>query len=309
MADSRAVVGGLNIGQGKQVSTEGSSAGSMFRPSSSILPKGGRTNPGIEEKDLEASENKWPILVCLLGDFCILKGNYPLMLHGDKTATLVQLLALRKGKIVSREALLDTLWPGRTTALAGQSLNSLIYSLRKTVKGSVLEGGLILQQGGAYRLNTSAGVGVDIALFDNLVQSGHQARAAGEISFSNTCFIQAIRLYRGDLRIGSDINCAIERERLRASFLTVLAQMADTSFAAGDYALAISYAQRILERDPCREDAHRQVMRCFVRQGQRAQAFRQYELCVSALRLEFDVEPEPQTIQLFEQIRLDPTSV
>ncbi len=60
MADSRAVVGGLNIGQGKQVSTEGSSAGSMFRPSSSILPKGGRTNPGIEEKDLEASENKWP---------------------------------------------------------------------------------------------------------------------------------------------------------------------------------------------------------------------------------------------------------
>ena len=208
MADSRAVVGGLNIGQGKQVSTEGSSAGSMFRPSSSILPKGGRTNPGIEEKDLEASENKWPILVCLLGDFCILKGNYPLMLHGDKTATLVQLLALRKGKIVSREALLDTLWPGRTTALAGQSLNSLIYSLRKTVEGSVLEGGLILQQGVAYRLNTSAGVGVDIALFDNLVQSGHQARAAGEISFSNTCFIQAIRLYRGDLRIGSALEVA-----------------------------------------------------------------------------------------------------
>jgi DNA-binding SARP family transcriptional activator len=254
-------------------------------------------------------EQKWPILVCLLGDFRILKANHPLALHGDKTEALIQLLALRKGHIVSRETLLDTLWPGRTTALAGQSLNSLIYSLRKTVGDTLQEGALILYDDGAYRLNTSAGVGVDVALFDNLVQSGYQAKTAGDSSVANTCFSQAIHLYRGDLRIGTDINSAIERERLRASFLTILAHMADTSFASGDYALALSYAQRILEFDPCREDAHRQVMRCFVRQGQRTQALRQYQLCAGVLRVEFDIDPEPQTIQLFERIRLDPLSI
>lgn len=50
-------------------------------------------------------------------------------------------------------------------------------------------------------------------------------------------------------------------------------------------------------------------MRCYVRQGERAEALRQYRLCESVLRVEFDALPEPATTALFAQIRLDPGSV
>jgi hypothetical protein len=36
---------------------------------------------------------------------------------------------------------------------------------------------------------------------------------------------------------------------------------------------------------------------------------RQYGLCRQILAAEFDAVPEPETVELFELVRLDPTSV
>ncbi len=56
---------------------------------------------------------------------------------------------------------------------------------------------------------------------------------------------------------------------------------------------------------PCREDAYRMLMRCYIRRGERAAALNLYRRCVDILRAEFDAVPEPTTTALFEQIRLD----
>ena len=77
----------------------------------------------------------------------------------------------------------------------------------------------------------------------------------------------------------------------------------------GDYTGCLSHARRLLANDPCREDAYRLMMRCYVRLGERAQALRQYRLCQTILRTEFDAVPEPATTALFDQIRLDPGSI
>jgi hypothetical protein len=50
-------------------------------------------------------------------------------------------------------------------------------------------------------------------------------------------------------------------------------------------------------------------MRCHVRRGERAQALQQYRVCVDLLRTTFRAKPEPATVALFEQVRLDPGSV
>ena len=64
-----------------------------------------------------------------------------------------------------------------------------------------------------------------------------------------------------------------------------------------------------MEHDPCREDAHRLVMRCHVRRGERAQALHQYRVCEGILRAAFETSPQPVTAVLFEQVRLAPGSV
>ena len=98
----------------------------------------------------------------------------------------------------------------------------------------------------------------------------------------------------------------MERERLRARYLTLLAHLADYHYGAGNHEVCLDYAWRLLACDPCREDAHRLIMRCYVRQGERAEALRHYRLCVDILRAEFKAAPEAATTTLFEQIRLDP---
>ena len=89
----------------------------------------------------------------------------------------------------------------------------------------------------------------------------------------------------------------------------MLASLAAYVCAAGDDAASLAYAQRLLQHDPCREDAHRLLMRCHLRRGERAQALHQYRVCVDLLRAAFGTTPEPATVALFEQVRLDPGSV
>ena len=117
-----------------------------------------------------------------------------------------------------RETLLCALWPNGDPGLAGQSLNSLVYSLHRSL-GTVLEGALpVVHEDGWYRLNTEAGVGVDAVWFDALTAAGE--RRAGAITALRPSTRRAVRLFRGDLCAGNDAYAVVERERLRARHLT-----------------------------------------------------------------------------------------
>jgi DNA-binding SARP family transcriptional activator len=251
----------------------------------------------------------WPILVCLLGNFRVLKCGQPVAIHGLKVEGLLRFLGLQHQYAVPRDLILETLWPGHDPGLAGKSLNSLLYCLRKSLAVGGRNNAPVLHEDGYYRLNKEAGVCIDIACFEDLVKTGDQYVHAGNTSAAVPFYMQAAQLYQGDLCGGTELNAVIERERLRAHFLTLSARLADHFFSLDDYAVCLHYANRLLENDACREDAHRLLMRCYVRQGERAQALRQYRLCESILRAEFDAAPERRTTLLFDQVRLNPDTI
>src|SRR5205085_11361490 len=124
-----------------------------------------------------------------------------------------------------------------------------------------------------------------------------------------TAYCRAANLYRGDLTLASDGQAIVERERLRARYLTLLTRLAAHFYRTGDYSACLEYLWRLLARDPYREDAHRLVMRGYVRRGERAAALRHYQLCADILRTECGVEPEQATLQLLEQVRSQPGSI
>ena len=116
---------------------------------------------------------------------------------------------------------------------------------------------------------------------------------------------KAVSLYRGDF-LAEDLylEWAIpHRERLRNLYLEALEWLALHHFRRGEYRESIHYAELILEKDGCREDAHRLLMRCYARLGQRNRALRQYHLCRETVRRELDIEPMPETTLLYERIR------
>jgi DNA-binding SARP family transcriptional activator len=250
-----------------------------------------------------------PIMICLLGDFRILKEEKPIDLPGAKAESFLCGLALQHNFRIPRDIILESLWPEHPPALAGQSLNSLVYNLHKTF-GDVLQGNsLVCYQDGYYFINKAAGVGIDIDLFDGMVHMGNQQLSNNNRRDAVDYYLQAIQLYRGDLCTDKELNAKVERERLRAHFLTTLSQIADYYFFLKDYGFCLQHIERLLQVDPCREDAHRLAMCCYVRMGERAQALRQFRLCEFVLRAEFDAAPEPRTMQLFDQIRLAPETV
>lgn len=250
------------------------------------------------------------VIICVLGQFRLVKNQIPLSLQqGAKSAELLGLLAVHAARGIARETLLETLWPQSGPHLAGQSLNNLIYSLHKLL-GASLGGAMpVCRSDGLYRLNLEAGLGVDLVSFDTLADRGDRAAALHDMRAAAQSYAQAADLYQGDLCVGSDIYALVERERLRARYLTLLAHLAEYEFGKGDYPACLGRMECLVRHDPYREDAHRLIMRCYMRQGMRAQALRQYALCERLLKSEFDAPPEPETGELYDRIRLDPKSV
>jgi len=129
-------------------------------------------------------------------------------------------------------------------------------------------------------------------------RSGQEAAAVAEYEL-------AAALYGGDLLADDPYEewPVLARERLRLAYLDVLDRLSRRYFDQGRYAACAALCLDMLERDACREDAHRRLIRCYSRLGQPHLALRQYLACVKALRAELDVDPAPTTIRLQEAVR------
>ncbi|HEY3058155.1 MAG TPA: bacterial transcriptional activator domain-containing protein [Chloroflexota bacterium] len=250
------------------------------------------------------------VLLCLLGSFRLLRlGKAIPVRAGGKTELLLAELALREGYSVQRETLVCTLWPNAETELANQSLRSLLYSLHRLL-GPELNGATpVLHDGDGYRLNTQAGITTDIGQFEALASAGLIRARAGDAAGAALAYADALNVYGGDLCVRTDVHALITQERLRVVYLNLLAWLADFQLRAERYEECLDFAQTLLTCEPCREDAHRMLMRCYVRMGQRAHALRQYKLCASILSSEFDTSPESSTTALFDLARFSPDQV
>lgn len=252
----------------------------------------------------------YPILIGLLGRFQLVRAGVPLAVRrGGKTEGLLCALALRPGYRIDRDTLLELLWPGSDPARATHSLNSLVHALRQQLSGAIGGAPPIVYAHGGYELNTDAGVTVDVARFEECADAGDRLMRSGDVLCALKSYEDAAAIYTGDVIPGGDLHTLVERERLRARHLSVLVRLADYYFAAGDHTDALRRGLRLLAQDPCREDAHRLVMRCYARLGERAQALRQYQVCRRILAEEYGARPEPVTEALFDQLLTDPEHV
>jgi DNA-binding SARP family transcriptional activator len=112
-------------------------------------------------------------------------------------------------------------------------------------------------------------------------------------------------LYRGDFLADAPYEewAVLPREGLRLAYLDLLDRLSRLYFDQGRYADSAALCQRTIELDPCREDVHRRLIRCYSRQGRSYLGLRQYRACAVALRAELDVAPATATVRLQEALR------
>lgn len=248
-----------------------------------------------------------PVLICLLGGFRLLERGQAVSWCGEKTEALLSNLAIEPGYRLPRETLLQRLWPDREPKVAGQSLNSLIHSLRKHLSSSLGGATSVMHEDGYYSLNIQSGIEVDVDWFEQLVKLGERNWLAGRRATAIRALSDAIALYTADLSpTFAEPEAALRREWLRSSYLAALWHLSQYRFMEGDYRTCIEVAHVLLAKEPCKEEVHRLIMRSLVLLGDRAQALRHYRVCAQVLRSEYDAMPDEATVDLYDQIRLQP---
>jgi len=204
----------------------------------------------------------------------------------------------------AREVLMEVFWPGSSPEASRNSLNVAIHGLRRTLR-TITDLPIVIHVGGSYRINQELGLWLDVDAFDGRVESGRRFEDLGDVDQAIRDYEFAGGLYRGEFMAEDPYEdwAALIRERLRLAHLDVFGRLSNLYFEAGHYTACASLCQRIIEKDPCREDAHRRLMRCYSRQGQPHLALMQYRACARALADELGVETDPSTAELHRRIR------
>jgi DNA-binding SARP family transcriptional activator len=245
-----------------------------------------------------------PVAVHMLGTFSMTIGDLPVKLPASRGFSVLKFLLLHHKQYTSREVLMETFWPEAEPETARNCLNVALYSLRKALR-SVTFLPLVIFEDGAYRLEPSLQIWLDVEEFESRVSAGQRLEMGNQLTAAIAEYEAAISLCQGDLLEQNPYEewTVLDRERLRIAYLEILDRLSQIYFSQERYAACITVCQLMLRRDRCREDAHCLLMRCYSLQGQYHLALRQYQLCVEALDIELDVEPAEETTKLYEQIR------
>lgn len=209
----------------------------------------------------------------------------------NKTEAMLYYLAAT-GQLHSRETLAGLFWGEMPEAQARRNLTKSLTVLRR-----LLTPFLIIE---AQRVGFDPDVEfeLDVRQLETAVSSPHATPAA-------------IPLYRGDFLEGFFVKDALafeewalsQRERLRDMAIGALEKLMAQAPHRRAYAEGIAYGRRLLELDPWRESAHRELMLLLARHGQQAAALAQYEQCRRFLAEELGVEPMPETTALWQRLQ------
>lgn len=209
-----------------------------------------------------------------------------------KTQALLAYLAFTRRRH-TRDALAALFWGETDDEAAKTSLRQSLANLKKLI------GSHLLIERDAVEFDTHLPYTLDVQDFEAGIRGDLQAQR------------EALSRYRGDLLKGLAIKNApefeewlvVERERLRQLAGAELRHLAAAGEQAGDHNQAIADLRALVALEPLDEPAQRQLMLLLARNGQRAAALAQFEVCRRALDRELGVPPETETLRLSERIR------
>lgn len=199
----------------------------------------------------------------------------------------------------SRDQLAEWLWEG-----AANPRGSLRVAL-KAIRDQLGEN-VITTTHHTLAINQEHDYVLDVEEFDNLIRLAGKVVGATERAHLR----DAVELYQGDFLEDVIIDEGFlydewllpERERLRQQALAAYDRLVEMSREQGDYEAGIRYAQALLQVEPWRESAHRQLMWFYDRLGRRAHALNQFDVLEEVLAEKFDVSPTEESFALYRQI-------
>jgi DNA-binding SARP family transcriptional activator len=201
----------------------------------------------------------------------------------------------------SKESILTALWPDYDEQ-TNQTFHSTLHHLRK-----LLGERCIVFGAGGYRVNLAACYGeqvfYDVKAFQADRLEAEQALSRQDETKAKESLLKMVALYRGDYGRPFYNNwCTHRRDELRAAYLEAHRQLAEIAWNAEAWDESAEYWRHLLLLDNCLEEAYYGLMRCYLRQGKRGAALRQYQSCQKILQQELGILPGPALQHLYKRL-------
>ncbi|MER5703221.1 BTAD domain-containing putative transcriptional regulator [Micromonospora sp. NPDC002296] len=257
------------------------------------------------------------VVVRTLGRFQFQAGGHEIdRWRAGKARVLLQFMLLNRGRVLSREALHEALWPDASWSSNSSSLKVAVHMLRAALASQnkhaveVAGGAVTGTAGPSLRLVThqlgyvleTEGVWVDFEVFDDLIDRARMADARGDGGEAARLCAAAMELYHGDFLPGVHLNWAeVHRMWLRSRSLIALERLIRANLATGDYLTVIDRCREMLEIEPYREETYRILIAVHAHLGHLSQAHRWYEICATRLREELKIDLGESTHRLHQQ--------
>ncbi len=232
--------------------------------------------------------------ITLLGSPRVTREGEPVVFETRKAMALLAHLA-QSERPRSRDSLCELLYPGHDPERTRGALRRTLSTLRKGIGEEWID-----TAGDGIALRRGPGLRLDVERFRELA-----AEPASEPGLR-----EAVALFPGDFLEGFSLRDSPdfddwqveEADALRSELASALRRLVGQLAARGELSEALVCARRWLAIDPLHEPAHRELIRLYAWNGDRAAALEQYRTCVRTLSEELGVAPLEETATLCAQV-------
>ncbi|MGH9222745.1 MAG: BTAD domain-containing putative transcriptional regulator, partial [Acidimicrobiales bacterium] len=242
--------------------------------------------------------------LCVLGPIEVVDGGQPVPLGGAKERTVLAVLAVAAGEVVSDSRLIDALWGDDPPRTANKTLQNYVLRLRKMLHQDGGSGCLRIETAPpGYRLQVAPGA-LDSHVVGPLRTSARAAMERGDCERASALLAEALACWRGPslAEFADQVFALAEAVRLDGIREAILEDQIEVSLALGRNDDCISEVEGLITRYPLRERLWGQLMVALYRAGRQADALRAYQRARSTLVEQLGIEPGPALRQLEQAI-------
>jgi DNA-binding SARP family transcriptional activator/DNA-binding beta-propeller fold protein YncE len=227
----------------------------------------------------------------------------PIRLPSGRERSLLVLLLIDRGAVVSSDRILEALWGARPPETAAKAMQGYVSHLRRVLEPDRSAGtpqeGLIVTRSPGYALLTH-GVGIDAVRFEQLAGEGRRALQDGSPDEAVTTLDDALSLWRGPalVEFAFDEFAADEIRRLEQLRLSAQEDRFEALLALGRHAEVVGQLEALVAANPLREHLRGQWILALYRSGRQADALEAYRDGRRRLSDELGLDPAPELQRL-----------
>jgi predicted ATPase/DNA-binding SARP family transcriptional activator len=208
---------------------------------------------------------------------------------GTRLRSFLIRLAISEGQPVSADQLAEDLWQRQQPADAANAVQALASRLRGSAGRDLIEFGPA-----GYRVTVGPDQ-IDVTRFEQLVRTGRDQMARGELDAGSQSIRAALGLWRGPALadVADAAFAAATIARLSELRLSAIEDRIDADFAVGSGAELVPEVEQLSREHPLRERLRAQLMRALYAAGRQADALAVFEDTRRELATSLGIDPSP----------------